>query len=193
MKKLLLVSALAVISLSVPQLASAQGSPQAPNQQSVQARVKNNLEQAGFTNVQIMPSSFLVRAKDKEGNPVMMVINPDSVTAITELTGDHRSGTQTPATTGTAATNDYLNLTSAQRQEIWQSVSKQAAKEAPPAGFTAKVGEAVPSAVKLQPLPSSVSSQVPAVKPFEYAMLQNQVLIVDPSSKKIVDIITQMK
>ena len=28
--------------------------------------MKNNLEQAAFTNVQIMPSSFLVRAKDKE-------------------------------------------------------------------------------------------------------------------------------
>lgn len=191
MQKLLMVSALAVISFSVPQIASAQNSPQGQQQQSIQARVKNNLEQAGFTNVQIMPSSFLVRAKDKEGNPVMMVINPDSVTAITEVSGDNHPGAPAHVTTGAAATNDRLNLTSAQRQEIWQSVSKQAAKETTPAGFTAKVGEAVPSAVKLQALPSSLSSQVPAVKPYEYAMLQNQVLIVDPSSKKIVDIITQ--
>ena len=191
MQKLLMVSALAVIALSVPQIASAQNSPQGQHQQSIQARVRNNLEQAGFTNVQIMPSSFLVRAKEKGGNPVMMVINPDSVTAITEVSADNRPGAPDHATTGTAATNDRLNLTSAQRQEIWQSVSKQAAKETPPAGFTAKVGEAMPNAVKLQPLPNSVSSQVPAVKPYEYAMLQNQVLIVDPSSKKIVDIITQ--
>ena len=191
MQKLLMVSALAVISLSVPQIASAQNSPQGQQQQSIQARVKNNLEQAGFTNVQIMPSSFLVRAKDKEGNPVMMVINPDSVTAITEVSGDNHPGATAHATTGAAATNDRLNLTSAQRQEIWQNISKQAAKETPPAGFTAKVGESVPSTVKLQPLPSSLSSQVPAVKPYEYAMLQSQLLIVDPSSKKIVDIITQ--
>jgi hypothetical protein len=26
--------------------------------------------------------SFLVKARDKEGNPVMMVINPDSVTSV---------------------------------------------------------------------------------------------------------------
>jgi hypothetical protein len=26
-----------------------------------------------------------VRAKDQDGNPVMMVVNPDSVTAITEV------------------------------------------------------------------------------------------------------------
>jgi hypothetical protein len=32
-----------------------------------------------------MPSSFLVRANDQDGNPVMMVVNPDSVTAITEV------------------------------------------------------------------------------------------------------------
>ncbi len=30
-----------------------------------------------------MPESFLVRAKDKDGNPVMMVIKPDSFTAVT--------------------------------------------------------------------------------------------------------------
>jgi len=54
--------------------------------QSIQAQVQNNLQQAGFTDIQIMPSSFLVRAKDKAGNPVMMVISPDSVTAVTEIT-----------------------------------------------------------------------------------------------------------
>jgi len=114
--------------------------------------VKNNLEQAGFTNVQIMPSSFLVRAKDKEGNPVMMVINPDSVTAITEVSGDNHPGA--PAHATGAATNDPLTLTSAQRQEIWQNISKQAAKETPPAAFTAKVGESVPSTVKFSRCPA---------------------------------------
>jgi hypothetical protein len=49
-------------------------------------RLRADLGKAGFTNITIMPSSFLVRAKDLEGNPVMMVINPDSVTALTEET-----------------------------------------------------------------------------------------------------------
>ena len=30
--------------------------------------------------ITIMPSSFVVRAKDSQGKPVMMVINPDSLT-----------------------------------------------------------------------------------------------------------------
>ena len=33
-----------------------------------------------------MPQSLLVRAKDAQGNPVMMVINPDSLTEVTEHT-----------------------------------------------------------------------------------------------------------
>ena len=51
--------------------------------QSIQQKVRQNLQQAGFTDIQVMPSSFLVRAKDRDGNPVMMVINPDSVTTMT--------------------------------------------------------------------------------------------------------------
>lgn len=36
----------------------------------MQGRVKNNLKQAGFANVQIMPSSFLVQARDMMVIPV---------------------------------------------------------------------------------------------------------------------------
>ena len=39
-----------------------------------------------------MPSSFLVRAKDSQGNPVMMVINPDSLTEVTEQSEQPMSG-----------------------------------------------------------------------------------------------------
>ena len=47
-------------------------------------RLRADLGKAGFTDITVMPSSFLVRAKDSQGNPVMMVINPDSLTEVTE-------------------------------------------------------------------------------------------------------------
>ncbi len=50
-----------------------------------------------------MPSSFLVRAKDKSGNPVMMVINPDSVTAVTEIEQPGNS------TTGQGSNSSHAN------------------------------------------------------------------------------------
>ena len=52
----------------------------APNAQApthLSQRLRDDLTKAGFTDITIMPSSFLVRAKDSQGNPVMMVINPD--------------------------------------------------------------------------------------------------------------------
>jgi hypothetical protein len=57
--------------------------PQAQNPQMISAKLQKSLQDAGFSDIHIMPSSFLVRAKDSDGNPVMMVINPDSVTAVT--------------------------------------------------------------------------------------------------------------
>ena len=54
-------------------------------------RLRDDLGKAGFTDITVMPTSFLVRAKDSQGTPVMMVINPDSVTAITESGGGANS------------------------------------------------------------------------------------------------------
>jgi hypothetical protein len=52
-----------------------------PNDVEDLAADQSNLEQAGFKDIQMMPSSFIVRARDK--NNIMMVISPDSMTAIT--------------------------------------------------------------------------------------------------------------
>ena len=69
----------------------------------IQENIRQNLQAAGFTDIRMMPSSFMVRAKDRDGNPVMMLINPDSVEAMTfeggagqpQATGQ---GTDYPAT-----------------------------------------------------------------------------------------------
>jgi glucose/arabinose dehydrogenase len=72
---------------------------QTQNQQgqrtSIRQQVMENLQKSGFTDIHIMPESFLVRAKDKDGNPVMMVMNPDSITAVTEIPSGNRSSTTT--------------------------------------------------------------------------------------------------
>jgi hypothetical protein len=47
-------------------------------------KLHDDLTKAGFTDITIMPQSLLVRAKDAQGNAVMMVINPDSLTEVTQ-------------------------------------------------------------------------------------------------------------
>jgi hypothetical protein len=92
MKKFALIigSSLAGIATAAPDIARAQNVPpqnlqsSPQNQITIRQQVQKNLQDAGSSDINIMPSSFLVRAKDKSGNPVMMVINPDSITTLTE-------------------------------------------------------------------------------------------------------------
>jgi hypothetical protein len=45
----------------------------------IEAQVKNTLEQAGFKNIQVMPSSLVVKA-EKDGQLLTLVINSDGET-----------------------------------------------------------------------------------------------------------------
>jgi sporulation protein YlmC with PRC-barrel domain len=106
MRTILLASA-AVIALS--QIASAQdasktqpsttASQTAPKQH-LGADLRNMLQKSGYTDIRVAPTSFMVRAKDSDGNPVVMSVSPDS---FTELTGVN---TTNETTTGTATANN---------------------------------------------------------------------------------------
>ena len=59
-------------------------SHQATNE-SLRAQISSDMQQAGFTDVKVMPDSFLVQAKDKSGDPVSMIVNPNSVTEVVHV------------------------------------------------------------------------------------------------------------
>ncbi len=52
-----------------------------------------------------MPSSFLVRARDSQGNPVVMMINPNSITAVTAETHGVNSASNAPRKATAAASH----------------------------------------------------------------------------------------
>jgi Skp family chaperone for outer membrane proteins len=52
---------------------------------SIRQQIQSQLSKDGYTDVTIMPSSFLIHAKDKQGNAVEMVIGPDSFTEVTDI------------------------------------------------------------------------------------------------------------
>ncbi len=51
---------------------------------SAQQQIKADLQQAGFTNIRVVPDSFVVQAKDKSGNPVTMFLSSGSMTVFSE-------------------------------------------------------------------------------------------------------------
>lgn len=87
------------------------------------------------------------------------------------------------------AAGAQLNLTSSQKQTIYQSVASEKGQTAP-AGFQAKVGEKAPASLSMHQLPSNVTNQISAAKGYEYAKLQNsEVLLVNPKDHQVAEII----
>jgi hypothetical protein len=66
---------------------SAQTTPDTQVPAHMSQKLHDDLTKAGFTDITIMPASLIVRAKDAQGNSIMMVINPDSLTDVAEHTG----------------------------------------------------------------------------------------------------------
>lgn len=88
-------------------------------------------------------------------------------------------------------TKPGLSLTTAQQKLAWKDVEPSAAAQKAPAAFTPRVGATLPRDVALKPVPAKLARQVSTLKPYDYAMLKHELLIVDPSSKKVVDVINR--
>jgi hypothetical protein len=85
-----------------------------------------------------------------------------------------------------------LGLSPIQKQTIYQSVFNQGAKKsAEPVGFRAAVGAQVPKGIELADLPKSIVDLIPRMSDLSYAFVANQVLIVDPQSRIVLDVISQ--
>jgi hypothetical protein len=111
---------------------------------------------------------------------------PGSTTSTT-----NGSGSMSKSTSQSMA-KDSLSLTSEQKQTAWRDISGMALKVKPPSGFTAKVGAAVPSQITTHPVPVSTASKVPELRSYNYALLDNnKLLIINPGDKKIAQIITK--
>ncbi len=84
-------AALAQTSTQQNQPSSSAENTQAP--QNLPQSLRQRLTSAGFTDVRIVPSSFVITARDKDGRPVMMRITPNSMSFLTEIPASSSSTT----------------------------------------------------------------------------------------------------
>ena len=171
--------------------------------QLLRAQIKQTLESAGFTDVQVIPTSLLVRTKDPAGSPVTMFINPQSFMALSVSENHENNVSLVPmnsvadnneksSAAANASLDDYkANLTAAQKQVIWQNLSSVKTRANEPKQFTPQIGATIPNEVSIQPLPDEITNDAPSLKGYHYTMLQKEVVIVHPTSKKIVDLIRE--
>jgi hypothetical protein len=97
-----------------------------------------------------------------------------------------------PASTKMARpASDTLTLTTAQRKKAWDDLYTGMLNQKTPSGFKATVGAALPSSVTTAPVTAKAAGDIPALKPYKFAMVQKKLVIVNPSDGKIADVITR--
>jgi hypothetical protein len=118
--KRFLVSAAALALLATPALAQ---SPTPQTESAPQAnansghgleaaqKIKQDLQTAGFTDVKVVAESFVVQAKSKNGDPVLMTIGPHGMSIFEAMNGDNPSKSPSGTTTGSSG-NSSTNTTS---------------------------------------------------------------------------------
>ena len=110
MKFLMMTSAAAAIALSPAAFAqnqtptsptAQQQSPNSSQNAAAAQQIQQDLKKAGFTDVKVVAESFVVQAKTKDGNPVVMTIGPHGMSAFEAMRSGPASSSQ-PGTTGQA-------------------------------------------------------------------------------------------
>jgi hypothetical protein len=93
MVRRIILPALAIVAFASG-AAWAQPKEEDPNQ-SLPNKIREKLTAEGYQDVKVAPGSFVVSAKDKDGNRVMMLIGPTSMTMM--KVPDNPSTAQSPS------------------------------------------------------------------------------------------------
>ena len=122
---------------------------------------------------------------------ILLVLLGSVGTAVAQTAPGSAPTAPTPAP-GTIDPKAGLQLTPQQRAMIFQSVSREKAKvKLPPGGVTASAGADLPPSIELYTLPDNVAAEIPNAKLYKYTVVNDQVVLVDPTSMKVVEVIRQ--
>jgi hypothetical protein len=116
MKLLLVASAVAAMTLSQAAFAQSQNQmsgSSAPSQSTnsnqhlaAAQKIQKDLQQAGFTDVKVVAESFVVQAKSKDGDPVLMTIGPHGMSVFEAMNSSSNSNASSKFdTTGSTGTS----------------------------------------------------------------------------------------
>ena len=82
---------------------------------------------------------------------------------------------------------DHPDLTATQQRTVNQGLANSPSQPAP--GAQPQVGDKVPDSMNAQSLPTNVTNQVPEAKNLLFVKLPDRVLLIDPDSKMVSEIV----
>lgn len=92
---------------------------------------------------------------------------------------------------GTVTQSQQAELTADERTAIAHAVRQSGRKVKVPPGVTAAVGSELPPALELYLLPDSALASIPAAKLFKYTIIDDQVVLVDPTTMRVTHILSE--
>jgi len=103
----LLLAGTAVIALTTAGFAADTNPNMPANTPTLRENLTQMLQKSGYTDIRLAPTSFMIHAKDSDGNAVMMSISPDSFTELTNVSDTTTGKAANPNATSEGA---YLNV-----------------------------------------------------------------------------------
>jgi len=83
------------------------------------------------------------------------------------------------------------SLDESHRSRLHTAIARIDARPVTNVDFSISVGTVVPRTVELRPLPASIVEIIPAYRDYDYFVVRNNVVIVEPETHKIVDVIAR--
>jgi hypothetical protein len=112
---------------------------------------------------------------------------PNQSTQSNQPSTNQNRGTAAGTTGNTSAS---VNLSTEQRTKIHQViVSDRSAPRVSRVDFQLNVGTAVPRSIKLAPVPSTIVEIQPAWRGYEYFLVGDEIVIVNPRTMEIVAVV----
>jgi hypothetical protein len=111
---------------------------------------------------------------------------PSNNSAATQQPNNQTNTAQSPTSTNV---NISANLNDTQRTRVTESITRLNASPVTNVNFSLSVGTVVPRDIRLQPLPADVVEIVPQYRGYNFVVVRDEIVIVEPSSYKIVDVL----
>jgi 23S rRNA G2445 N2-methylase RlmL len=110
--------------------------------------------------------------------------------AILVMLGSAGVATAQNANNAAQTNNAHPNLNPAQQQMVSNSLSSTPSQSAP-SGAQPQVGDKVPDSMTAQSMPNNVSENVPEVKQLLFVKLPDRILLIDPDTQLIGEIVAE--
>ena len=91
--------------------------------------------------------------------------------------------------TTTARAKPPLQLSDQQRRKIQDALVTAHSAQKTPDNFEAKIGNKVPTELKLDAMPAPLINEEPVLKQYDFVKLENELLVVDPMDTSVVAVI----